>query len=89
MTQSTLMTSVMPSMRSRMIRSMPAFSVGVLAGHVPHAPTSVTVTTPGGLVDVAQLDVAAVGLQGRPDDFDRLFDLGAHATSIQPAPSLR
>src|SRR6478735_10411489 len=42
-----------------------------------------------GLVHVLQLDVATVGLQGRADDLDRLFDLGAHATSIQPAPSLR
>ena len=38
--------SVTPSTRSFMIRSMPAFSVSVDAGHVPHAPTSVTVTTP-------------------------------------------
>ena len=65
-------------MRSRMMRSMPAFSVLVLAGQVPQAPTSVTLDDAGGLVDVAQHDVAAVGLQRRPDDFDRLFDLGAH-----------
>ena len=29
-----------------MMRSMPAFSVWSEAGHVPHAPTNVTVTTP-------------------------------------------
>ena len=38
----TLTTSVTPSMRSRMMRSMPAFSVTVLVGQVPQAPTSVT-----------------------------------------------
>ena len=73
-----LTTSVTPSTRSRMIRSMPAFSVCVEAGQPTHAPTSVTVTMPRLLVDVAQHDVAAVGLEGRADDFDGLQDLVTH-----------
>ena len=82
-------TSVTPSTRSRMIRSMPAFSVCVDAGQVPHAPTSSTRDDAGRLVDVAQHDVAAVGLQGRADDLDGLFDLCAHAHPIQPATPVR
>ena len=73
-----LITSVTPSTRSRMIRSIPAFSVWVDAGHPTHAPISVTVTTPVVLVDVAQHDVAAVGLEGRADHLDRLLDLVTH-----------
>ena len=42
----TFTTSVTPSTRSRMMRSMPAFSVTVLVGHVPQAPVSVTYTMP-------------------------------------------
>ncbi|MEN9801199.1 MAG: hypothetical protein RLZ37_324, partial [Actinomycetota bacterium] len=42
----TFTTSVTPSTRSRMIRSIPCFRVCVDAGHVPHAPINVTVTTP-------------------------------------------
>ena len=37
-----LTTSVTPSTRSRMIRSMPAFSVWVDAGQPTHAPVSST-----------------------------------------------
>ena len=62
-----------------MIRSMPAFRVSVDAGHVPHAPTQLDRDDAGRLVDLAQHDVTTVGLQGRPDGLDRLFDLGAHA----------
>ena len=65
-----------------MMRSMPAFSVPVLAGHVPQAPTSVTEIDTGLLVDVAQHDVAAVGLQRRADDFDGFFDLGTHGVDV-------
>ena len=41
-----LITSVTPSTRSRMMRSMPPLSVCVETGHVPQAPTRRTVTTP-------------------------------------------
>ena len=75
----TLTTSVTPSMRSRMMRSIPAFSVWDDAGQPTQAPISSTVIDAGGLVDVVQDDVAAVGLQRRADDLDRLFDLRAHA----------
>ena len=64
-----------------MIRSMPAFSVCVDAGQPTQAPTSSTDTITGRLVDVVQHDVAAVGLQGRTDDFDGFFDLFAHGTT--------
>ena len=73
-------TSVTPSTRSRMIRSMPAFSVWVDAGQPPQAPTSSTVTTPVRLVDVVQHDVAAVGLQGRADHLDRLSTWCTHGS---------
>ena len=46
-----------------MIRSMPAFSVWVDAGQPTQAPVSSTGDHAGGLVDVVQDDVAAVGLQ--------------------------
>ena len=75
----TLMTSVTPSMRSRMIRSIPALSVCVDAGQPTHAPISSTVITPRVLVDVVQDDVATVGAQRRADHLDGLFDLLAHA----------
>ena len=66
-------------MRSRMIRSMPAFSVCVDAGQPTHAPISSTVTDAGVLVDAVEDDVAAVGLQRRADHLDRLLDLRTHA----------
>ena len=83
-TSSTLTTSVTPSTRSRMIRSMPAFSVCVDAGQPTHAPMSVTVTMPRLLVDVAEHDVAAVGLQGRADHVDGLQDLVTHHVDLGP-----
>ena len=73
----TSITSVTPSTRSRMIRSMPAFSVCVDAGQPTHAPISSTRHHAGVLVDVVQDDVAAVGLQRRADHLDRPLDLGA------------
>jgi hypothetical protein len=60
-----------------MMRSMPDLSVSVDTGHVPHAPTSVTLTMPV-FVDVAQHDVAPVGLQRRTDHFDGGFHLLSH-----------
>ena len=51
----TSMTSVTPSTRSFRIRSMPAFSVTVEAGHDTQAPISSTRDDPGVLVDVAQV----------------------------------
>ena len=45
-TSYTATTSVTPSTRSRIIRSMPAFKVWSDAGHVPQAPTRVTFTIP-------------------------------------------
>ena len=83
-TSSTLTTSVTPSTRSRMIRSMPAFSVCVDAGQPTHAPVSVTVTMPVLLVDVAEHDVAAVGLEGRADHLDGLEDLVTHHVDLGP-----
>ena len=43
----------------------------------------------GHFVDVVQDDVAAVGLQGRTDDFDGFFDLFTHGTFIQSAIPVR
>ena len=77
----TLTTSVTPSMRSRMIRSIPALSVCVEAGQPTHAPINSTVIDAVVLVDVVEDDVAAVGAQRRADHLDGLLDLLAHAQS--------
>ena len=61
-----------------MIRSMPAFRVTVEAGQLTQAPRSSTVTTPVSSSTLEQDDVAAVGLDGRADDLDDLFDLVLH-----------
>ncbi len=58
-----------------MMRSMPAFMVTVEAGQLTQAPCSSTVTTPVLVVDLEQRDVTTVGLDGRPDDLDDLFNL--------------
>ena len=42
-----------------------------------------------GLVDVAQHDVATVGLEGGADDLDGGFDLVTHVTTIQSAEPVR
>ncbi len=51
-------------------------------------PDEVTVITPVLLVDLAEEDVTAVGLQGRPDGLDRLFHLLSHRTSFLMVPIL-
>ena len=53
----------------------------MLAGQVPQAPMRLTVTTPVSSSTSRKNDVAAVGLQRRPDGFDCLLDQLAHAQS--------
>ena len=63
---------------------MPAFSVCVDAGQPTHAPMSVDRDDAGLLVDVAEHDVAAVGLEGRADHVDGLEDLVTHHVDLGP-----
>ena len=79
-----------PSTRSFMMRSMPAFSVSVDAGRAGTAGSDERDRDdPGGLIDVAQHDVAAIGLQRRTDRLDRLLNLCAHALPIEAAGHVR
>ena len=57
-----------------MIRSTPALRVCIEIGHVPHAPTRLTCTTPSSSRRVED-DVAAVALERGPDELDRLEHL--------------
>ena len=75
-----LTTSVTPSTRSRMIRSMPAFSVCGRRRTADARAGQLDRDDAGGLVDVVQHDVAAVGLEGRADHLDRLLDLFTHGS---------
>ena len=85
----TFTTSVTPSTRSRMMRSMPALSVCGRRRTRPAGSDQLDGHDAGRLVDVEQHDVAAVGLEGRADDFDGGFDLGAHGKVIQSAIAVR
>ncbi len=85
----TLTTSVTPSTRSRMIRSMPPLRVWVDTGHVPQAPTSRTRHDAGGLVDVDELDVTVVRLERRADHFDAGFDFASHGNDHSISVSTR
>ncbi len=87
---SSVVTSVTPGTRSMMIRSTPAFRVIIETGQVPHAPTSVTCTTPSSST-VAEDDVAAVALQRGPDHLDGLENALFHAGGVERhgAPQLR
>ena len=82
-------TEVTPGTRSFMIRSMPAFIVTVEAGQLTHGAVQLDGHDAGVVVDPDQRDVTTVGLDGRADDLDDLFDLGQFHLGLHAVLSAR